>query len=49
MSLMRIDNQEIRNADIFQTIIDHFPDIIHSVDGDGNIVFANYMAEELFG
>ena len=49
MSLMRIDNQEIRNADIFQTIIDHFPDIIHSVDGNGNIVFANNMAEELFG
>jgi PAS domain S-box-containing protein len=49
MSLMRIDNREIRNADIFQTIIDHFPDIIHSVDGDGNIVFANNMAEELFG
>jgi PAS domain S-box-containing protein len=46
---MRIDNREIRNADIFQTIIDHFPDIIHSVDGDGNIVFANNMAEELFG
>lgn len=49
MSLMRIDNREIRNADIFQTIIDHFPDIIHSVDGGGNIVFANNMAEELFG
>jgi PAS domain S-box-containing protein len=49
MSLMRIDNREIRNADIFQTIIDHFPDIIHSVDGEGNIVFANNMAEELFG
>jgi PAS domain S-box-containing protein len=46
---MRIDNQEIRNADIFETIIDHFPDIIHSVDGDGNIVFANNKAEELLG
>ncbi len=46
---MRIDDKDIRNADIFETIIDHFPDIIHSVDGEGNIVFANNKAEELLG
>lgn len=49
MSRMRIDNREIRNADIFETIIDHFPDIIHSADGEGNLVFANNMAEKLLG
>ena len=49
MARMRIDNQEIRDADIFETIVDHFPDIIHSVDDDGNIVFANNKAETLLG
>lgn len=49
MTLMRIDNKEIHNVDIFETIIDNFPDIIHSVDSEGNIVFANNAAEDLLG
>ena len=49
MTRMCIDNQVICDADIFQTIIDNFPDIIHSIDSEGRIVFANNKAEHLLG
>jgi PAS domain S-box-containing protein len=49
MSQMRINEQDIRNADIFETILDNFPDIIHSVDDQGNIVFTNRTAERMLG
>lgn len=49
MARMRIDNKEIRDADVFQTIVEHFPDIIHSVDSDGNILFTNKKASDLLG
>lgn len=34
---------------LFEVILDQFPDIIHSVDALGNIVFANKMAEKILG
>lgn len=49
MSRMRIDNADITNAQIFEILLDNFPDIIHSVDDDGNIVFTNRRAESLLG
>ncbi len=49
MSQMRIDDHNIRNADIFEIILDNFPDIIHSIDEQGNIVFTNKAAESLLG
>jgi PAS domain S-box-containing protein len=49
MSRMRIDNHELRDADIFEVILDNFPDIIHSIDEQGNIVFTNKAAESLLG
>ncbi len=49
MSRMRIDEREIRDADVFEIILDNFPDIIHSIDDQGNIVFTNRTAEHLLG
>jgi len=49
MAKMRIDGREISNANVFEIVFDHFPDIIHSVDSDGNIVFTNRKAESLLG
>jgi PAS domain S-box-containing protein len=49
MSRMRIDQVEIRDADIFEILLDSFPDMIHSVDQQGNIVYTNKRAETLLG
>ena len=49
MTKMRIDGKEISNANVFEIVAEHFPDIIHSVDGEGNIVFTNRKAESLLG
>lgn len=49
MSRMRIDKIEIRDADIFEILLDSFPDMIHSIDDDGNIVYTNRTAERLLG
>ncbi len=49
MAKMRIEGKEIRDADVFETVFEYFPDIIHSVDKDGNIVFTNRRASSLLG
>jgi PAS domain S-box-containing protein len=49
MSIMRIDDKAIFTTDIFETVIENFPDIIHSVDTDGRIVMTNKAAEQLLG
>ena len=49
MSRMRIDDIEIREADIFEILLDSFPDMIHSIDEKGNIVYTNRTAEKLLG
>lgn len=49
MTRMRIHEIEIRDADIFEILLDSFPDIIHSIDEDGNIVYTNRRAESLLG
>ena len=49
MSRMRVNNTEIADAQIFEILLDNFPDMIHSVDEDGNIVFTNKRAETLLG
>ncbi|MEI6217684.1 MAG: ATP-binding protein [bacterium] len=49
MSKMRVDNKEIHNAQVFEILLDNFPDIVHSVDKDGRIVFTNRKAESLLG
>ena len=48
-NIMRIENQDIVTDDILQIVVDNFPDIIHSVDPDGRIVFTNRQAEKLLG
>lgn len=49
MPRMRIDTVEIRDADIFERLLDNFPDMIHSVDDEGNVVYTNRTAETLLG
>lgn len=49
MSKMRIEEVEIRDADIFEQLLDYFPDMIHSIDDKGKIVYTNRAAERLLG
>ena len=49
MSRMRIQDIEIRDADIFEILLDNFPDMIHSIDQEGNIVYTNRTASALLG
>ena len=49
MPRMRIDDRDISDAEVFSRLLDHFPDMIQSVDDDGNIVFANQTASQLLG
>jgi len=49
MTRMRVDNKDIRDAQVFEILLDSFPDIIHSVDENGLIVFTNKKAESLLG
>lgn len=49
MSRMRIQDIEIRDADIFEILLDNFPDMIHSIDDKGQIVYTNRTASVLLG
>jgi len=49
MARMCVDETEIKNANIFEILLDNFPDMIHSVNGKGQIVYANKTAESLLG
>jgi len=49
MSRMIVNDTEIQNAEIFEIILENFPDIIHSIDENGDIVFTNRAAETLLG
>ncbi len=46
---MIINDTEIQNAEIFEIILENFPDIIHSINENGNIIFTNRAAENLLG
>ena len=46
---MRVGDQVILRVDLYETLLDDFPDIVHSVDEDGMIVFTNKKAETLLG
>jgi histidine kinase len=49
MTRLRINEQVIHTENIFEILLDSFPDMIHSVDRDGNIVYANQTASTLLG
>jgi histidine kinase len=49
MTKMRINEQDIHTENIFEILLDSFPDMIHSVDREGNIVYANQTASNLLG
>jgi PAS domain S-box-containing protein len=46
-----LPNEDLRqaNAAVFESLLDWFPDMIHSVDSDGRIVYANRTASERLG
>ena len=46
---MRVGKQVILTTDLYETLLDDFPDIVHSVDETGTIVFTNKKAERLLG
>ena len=46
---MRVGKQIIPQDDLYETLLDDFPDIVHSVDENGTIVFTNKKAETLLG
>ena len=49
MARMRIEDLDIADADIYRTVLYHFPDMVHSVDAEGMIIYVNRRAEELLG
>lgn len=49
MTKMRINEKDIPDADVFKILLDSFPDMIHSVDDDGRIVFTNQTATKMLG
>lgn len=49
MSKMRVHGIEIPNANVFEILLHNFPDMIHSIDDAGNIVYTNKAAETLLG
>lgn len=49
MTMMRMGDLEIKSSQIMDVLLDYFPDIVHSVDKSGQIVFTNRRAVELLG
>lgn len=49
MNRMRIGGVDLASGDLFQLLLDHFPDIIHSIDENGNILYTNKSAERILG
>ena len=47
MPKMTISSPKMLEASIYEELMDNFPDIVHSVDEDGNIIFTNKKAAEL--
>ena len=47
--IIKTDVKEIETLKIFDALIDNFPDMIHSVDSEGNIVYTNRTATQLLG
>jgi PAS domain S-box-containing protein len=46
---VKVDGQERETLRIFDSLIDNFPDMIHSVDEQGNIIYFNRTATALLG
>lgn len=40
---------DVGSVEAFQVLVENFPDMIHSVDADGKIVYVNKMASQLLG
>ena len=46
---IKSDGKQIDTSSLFSTLMDNFPDMIHSVDEQGNIIFFNRRASDLLG
>mgnify|MGYP006285574715 CR=1 FL=1 len=47
---MHGENEILRdNAEVFERLLDEFPDMIHSVDPEGRIIYVNKKGSELLG
>jgi len=49
MAKMRINNKEIAVSDVFEVIVENFPDMIQSVNETGDLIFVNKKAESVLG
>jgi PAS domain S-box-containing protein len=49
MAKVRIDHRDISTTRVLELLLDHFPDMLHSVDAQGRLVYANRKAESLLG
>ena len=47
--IVKTDGRQIDTVKLFDTLMEDFPDMIHSVDNAGNIVYFNRMAMRLLG
>ncbi|MDA3924123.1 MAG: PAS domain S-box protein [Kiritimatiellae bacterium] len=46
---IKSDGKQIDTSSLFSTLMDNFPDMIHSVDEQGKIIFFNRRANDLLG
>lgn len=49
MVRMRINQHEFSDVNLYRVVLDNLPDMVHSVDSDGKIIYANKAAENLLG
>ncbi len=49
MPRMKVDGKDILDANVFETVIENFPDVIQSVDKEGKIVFVNKAVRTVLG
>jgi two-component system NtrC family sensor kinase len=49
MTMMKLNDCQIQNADLFSVILENFPDAVHFVDASGRLVYANQALQKLLG
>ena len=47
--IVKTDGKDFDTLKIFDSLVDHFPDMIHSVNEQGDIVYVNHTASQLLG
>lgn len=49
MTKMRVNDNIIADANVYEILLENFPDMIHSVDESGSIIYVNKKAADLLG